>query len=98
MSSSIFLYYTGRIWLEEIAWLLQNDADFEEAAKVNTRVRVTPVELALPGKTANIDKLSSMEGSRIMGTYIYNSFYQDELDKSSPKVSIESYFCEMAAH
>ena len=40
-----FIHAVGRIWLEEVVWLLCNNADFEEAGKKNLRLRLPPIEI-----------------------------------------------------
>jgi len=79
---------SGRIWLEEAVWLLQNDTDFDEANKINTRVRVMPVELKVPARAASMDVLAQVDGPRVMATYLYYHFYKTQLSKTRPKVIV----------
>ena len=78
--------FIGRLWLEEAVWLVQNDADFDEAAKTNVRARIMPVEIKAPNMDACIDKLEKMPAPRTMSTFLYHKFYKEELEKAKPKV------------
>ncbi len=45
---------SGRIWMEEIVWLLQNEANFTEAGKQNVRLRVPPIEIKVGPKATSL--------------------------------------------
>lgn len=82
------LCYTGTTWLQEIVWLIENEADIDRAAETPIMSRCPLMELQIPGKAANLDELSKKPSPRVMNTHLRHELMANALTKGQPKVIV----------
>ena len=61
----------------------------KKAADTQLRLRVKPIDIHTPWKERPvIDDLESMQGARIMSTFISHNFFAKQLERNKPKVIV----------
>ncbi|KAH9500072.1 Sulfotransferase 1E1 [Bulinus truncatus] len=72
----------GTTWLQEIVYLINNGADFENASQVNIEERFPFFEWIYPGK----EVLNKMESPRLIKTHMPLSVLPNQMKDKKPKI------------
>ena len=75
----------GTTWVQEIVYLLKNNADTETAKSLDINDRFPLLEITLPGQRPSVDYAASMEGLRLLKSHSQPRYFQRAFNECQAK-------------
>ena len=87
---TVLLQLLGSTWVNEIIFLICNDADVELSSKINAFQKLPFLEFNFTGKPEMVDAVAAMPSPRLIKSHLPPRYFQRNIDKleKGPKVII----------